>query len=59
MNLSWLRDATLEEQELVNNYIKSISQETGINFNSFYLDDKVYLIPITDDKPIKVVFPND
>lgn len=58
MDLSWLRDATSEEQELVDNYIKSISQETGINFNSFYLDDKIYLIPV-DDKPVKVVFLDD
>lgn len=59
MDLSWLRDATSEEQEVINNYIKSISQETGTNFNSFYLDDKVYLIPTADDKPIKVVFLDD
>lgn len=59
MDLSWLRDATSEEQEVINNYIKSISQEIGTNFNSFYLDDKVYLIPTTDDKPIKVVFLDD
>ena len=27
-----MRDATKEEYESVNNYIKSISTETGINF---------------------------
>ena len=27
-----MRDATSEEQEGVNNYIKSISKDTGVNF---------------------------
>lgn len=53
------REPTLEEKEVVDNYIKSISQETGINFNSFYLEDKVYLIPIENNKPIKVVFSDE
>ena len=55
----YFREPTLEEKESVDNYIKSISQETGINFKSFDIDDKVYLIPVADDKPIKVVFPDD
>ena len=27
-----MRDATKQEQESINNYIKSISKDTGVNF---------------------------
>ena len=36
IDLEEMRDATPEESEGVNQYIKSISEETDVNFNDYY-----------------------
>ena len=35
IDLEEMRDATQEESEGANQYIESISKETGVNFNDF------------------------
>ena len=36
IDLEEMRDATQEESDGVNQYIKNISEETDVNFNDYY-----------------------